>query len=58
MFLLAKLVQAIGVADVGYALFVGLTEENAMGRELLLMVLGFGVFSLGRFIERRASMRG
>lgn len=58
MFLLAKLVQAIGVADVGYALFVGLTEENAMGRELLLMALGFGVFSLGRFIERRASIRG
>jgi hypothetical protein len=57
MFYLAKVVQAVGVADVGYALFVGLTEANAMGRELVLMMLGFGIFSVGRFIERRASAR-
>jgi hypothetical protein len=58
MFLLAKVVQAIGVADVGYALFVGLTEPNSMGRELLLMTVGLGVFSVGRLIERWASARG
>ena len=58
MFYVAKLVEAIGVADVGYALFVGLTEENAMGRELQLLMLGFAVFYIGRFMERRTSTRG
>jgi hypothetical protein len=58
MFFLAKLVQAIGVADVGYALFVGLTEANSMTRELYLMGLGLGIFYVGRFIERRASAQG
>lgn len=58
MFVLAKLIQALGLADVGYALYVGVTEEHGMGRELLLMTLGFGVFYLGRFLERRASPQG
>lgn len=58
MFFLAKLIQALGVADVGYALFVGLTEANSMGRELGLMALGFAIFSFGRFLERRASPQG
>ena len=57
MFVLAKVIQALGVADVGYALFVGLTEEHAMGRELYLMLLGFAIFSLGRYAERRATNR-
>jgi hypothetical protein len=58
MFFLAKVIQALGVADVGYALFVGLTEEHGMGRELLLMLLGFAIFSFGRFVERWASPQG
>jgi hypothetical protein len=58
MFFLAKLVQAIGIADVGYALFVGLTEPHAMGRELYLMLLGVAIFGVGRLIERRASTQG
>jgi hypothetical protein len=58
MFFLAKVIQALGVADVGYALFVGLTEEHGMGRELMLMLIGFAVFSLGRVVERRASPQG
>jgi hypothetical protein len=58
MFLLAKIIQALGVADVGYALFVGITEEHSMGRELFLMMLGFAVFSLGRYVERWATPRG
>ena len=44
MFFLAKVIQALGIADVGYALYVGLTEEHSMGRELLLMMLGFAMF--------------
>lgn len=58
MFFLAKLIQALGIADVGYALFVGVTQENGMGRELTLMSLGFLIFYFGRFLERRASPQG
>ena len=57
MFYFGKVVQAIGIADVGYALFVGLTEPNSMGRELYLMMIGFGIFSVGRLIERGGSAR-
>jgi hypothetical protein len=55
MFYLAKAVQAFGVADVGYALFIGLTEPHSMSRELGLMLFGLGVFYLGRYLERRAT---
>ncbi len=54
MFYLAKVIQALGIADVGYALFVGMTQKNSMGRELTLMMLGLLIFSFGRFLERRA----
>ena len=42
MFYLAKILQALGIADVGYALFVGLTEEKSMGKELWLLGIGGG----------------
>jgi hypothetical protein len=57
MFFFAKVLEALGVADVGYALYVGLTEEHGMGRELYLMLIGFAIFSAGRFLERRAPQR-
>ncbi|MBI1818063.1 MAG: hypothetical protein HYR72_24040 [Deltaproteobacteria bacterium] len=55
MFYLAKFVQALGFADVGYALFVGVTEEHAMGHELRLLLLGTAIFYVGRLIERRTA---
>jgi len=51
LFYLAKFLQAFGLADVGYALFVGLTEEKSMGKELWLLGIGTGVFYLGRYLE-------
>lgn len=54
MFYAAKVIQAIGFADVGYALFVGLTQEHGMGREMTLMLVGLAVFYVGRFIEQRS----
>jgi hypothetical protein len=57
MFLLAKVVQAIGVADVGFALYVGLTETHGMARELRLMGFGLVIFYLGRLLERGAAKR-
>ena len=55
MFYLAKTLQALGIADVGYALFVGLTEEKSMGKELWLLGIGVVVFYLGRFLETRTT---
>jgi hypothetical protein len=54
MFYLAKILQALGLADVGYALFVGVVQERSMGQELLLTLIGLGIFSLGRMLERKA----
>jgi hypothetical protein len=55
IFYLAKLLQLIGFAHVGYALFVGLTQENAMGPEMKLLMLGALLFTLGRLLERKAA---
>ena len=52
---LAKFLQAFGIADVGYALLVGLTEERSMGKELWLLGIGVLVFYLGRFLEGRTT---
>ena len=54
MFYLVKFIQAVGLADVGYAVFVGISEEN-LGREYRLAAIGIAIFLVGRFIEQRVS---
>jgi hypothetical protein len=54
-FYLAKLLQAFGFADVGYALLVGVTDTHGMGKELLFLGIGVIVFSLGRYLEGKAT---
>lgn len=53
MFYLAKILQALGIADVGYALFVGIVQSYSMAGEIVLTLIGVGIFSLGRVVERR-----
>jgi len=53
MFYLAKILQALGLADIGYALFVGIVKNSSMAEEIVLTLIGLGVFSLGRAIERK-----
>ena len=55
VFYFAKLLELIGFAHVGYALFVGLTQENSMGPEMKLLMLGAIFFLLGRLLERKAA---
>ena len=55
MFYVAKVLQAIGLADVGYALFVGITQNASMAEEIVLMLIGVGLFSMGRTLERKAA---
>jgi len=54
MFYLAKFLQAVGFADVGYALFIGISQEN-LGREYRLALVGIAIFYVGRLIEQRLS---
>jgi hypothetical protein len=49
----AKFLQALALAVVGYALMVGLTEDKSMGKELYLLGTGVVVFYLGRLLEQR-----
>jgi hypothetical protein len=53
MFYLSKILQGLGLADVGYALFVGIAGNSSMAEEIVLTLIGLGVFSLGRALERR-----
>jgi hypothetical protein len=53
MFYAAKILQALGLADMGYALFVGIMRNASMAEEIVLALIGLGVFSLGRVLERK-----
>ena len=55
MFYVAKILQALGLADVGYALFVGISQNFSMAEEIVLALIGLGVFSLGRALERKVT---
>jgi ABC-type enterochelin transport system permease subunit len=55
MFYMAKVLQALGLADIGYALFVGIMRNASMAEEIVLALIGIGVFSLGRVLERKAA---
>ncbi len=53
MFYVAKFFQAVGVADVSYALYAGIARNSSMAEEIVLTLIGVGVFSLGRMLERK-----
>jgi hypothetical protein len=45
----------MGLADIGYALFVGVMRNSSMAEEIVLTLIGLGVFSLGRALERKVT---
>jgi hypothetical protein len=55
MFYVAKILQALGLADIGYALFVGIMKNASMAEEIVLTLIGLGVFFVGRALERKAA---
>jgi hypothetical protein len=55
MFYVAKILQALGLADMGYALYVGIMKNSSMAEEIVLTLIGLGIFSLGRALERKAT---
>jgi hypothetical protein len=52
VFFLAKVLEALGCADVGFALYVGTTQPNGVGKEFELAAIGIAVFVLGYLTER------
>jgi hypothetical protein len=55
MFYLAKFIQAVGFSDVAYALYVGISDAQGMGREMRLLLIGVAIFYVGRAVERRVA---
>ena len=51
MFILAKVLQALGLADVGFALYTGITQTHGMGNEYKFTGIGILVFLAGYIIE-------
>ncbi|HEY6394197.1 MAG TPA: hypothetical protein VIX12_02195 [Candidatus Binataceae bacterium] len=51
MYILGKILQALGCADVGFALYVGITQPHGMGREFEITAIGILVFVLGYIAE-------
>jgi hypothetical protein len=52
VFFLGKVLEALGCADVGFALYVGMTQVHGMGKEFELAAVGILVFALGYVTER------
>ncbi len=53
MFFLAKALQAVGFANVGLGLWLGVVHDD-MWKELYLALSGLVFFSIGRLLEPRA----
>jgi len=51
--LFAKLLQAVGFADVGLGLYVGVAHGDQW-KELYMAATGCALFWVGRLLERRA----
>jgi hypothetical protein len=54
MFYLGRGLQVLGMANLVVAFFVGITEEDGMGPEMILLGIGAVLFLLGRMLERKA----
>ena len=52
MFIVAKGLQAIGIAYVAYGLYAGVFLDD-MWMELYMMLAGLALFGAGRLLERR-----
>jgi hypothetical protein len=52
LFIVAKGLQAVGIADVAYGLYVGMFRDD-MWTELYMTLAGLALFGAGRLLERR-----
>lgn len=54
-FYVVKLLQLIGITNVGFGLLYGLTHEGGLRFELKMLIIGSAIFLLGRIIEGRGT---
>ena len=54
MYIFAKVLQAVGLADVGFALWIGVTNPRGMGPEFKITGIGILVFLAGYIAEAYA----
>ena len=52
-FYVAKVLQLIGIANVGFGLVYGMTTEEGLRLELRMLIIGSAVFLVGRLLEGR-----
>ena len=57
MYILGKVLEALGCADVGFALYVGITQPHGMGSEFKLTGIGILVFLVGYIFENFSGER-
>lgn len=57
MWTLGKVLEALGCADVGFGLYVGLTQAHGMGSEFEITGIGILVFMIGVIVEHFAGSR-
>jgi len=57
LYILGKVLEALGCADVGFALYVGITQPHGMGDEFKLTGIGILVFLAGYIIENLSVKR-
>jgi hypothetical protein len=55
MFYVAKVLQALGLADVAYAVYLGIAQDILMAEEIVLALVGVAVFALGRMLESKVA---
>lgn len=53
MYHLGRGLQLFGMANLMVALFIGVTEEQGMAMEMLLLGVGALLFLLGRYLQGR-----
>jgi hypothetical protein len=58
VYILGKVLEALGIADVGFALYVGMTQPHGMGNEFKLTGIGIVMFLAGYVVETWAGGRG
>lgn len=56
LFLLAKIVQLIGLATVGFGLYLGVTVEEGMLQELRMLLAGALIFAAGWMLQKRGEV--
>lgn len=54
MYYLGRGLQVLGMGNLVVALFIGLTEEQGMGPEMVLLGIGVVLFMVGHLLQGRS----